>query len=153
MCVQGLAGLHNLASLYFVFGRVCVNVFVKGFGEVCAVFAWARKREVFTYDIFFIFIFIVFNPLTANVRIYPYQGHGHQKESQHRYFWTDFYNQDIVGKVLFCSKRGCLYFWNRLRNDDVARLRSLNSARCPRSIAIAAAAALNSGAGCCRDNS
>ena len=26
------------------------------------------------------------NPLTANVRIYPYQGHGHQKEALHRYF-------------------------------------------------------------------
>ena len=95
---------------------------------------------------------IWFNPLslTASGRIYPskwHQGHGHQKESQHRYFWMDVHNQGIVGKVLFCSKRGCLYFWNRFRNDDVARLRSLNSARCPRSIAITAAAALNSGAG------
>ena len=96
------------------------------------------------------------NPLTASGRIYPskwHQGHGHQKESQHRYFWMDVHNQGIVGKVLFCSKRGCLYFWNRFRNDDVARLRSLNSARCPRSIAITAATALNSGAGCCRGNS
>ena len=55
----------------------------------------------------------IWRTLTANVRIYPYQGHGHQKESQHRYFWTDFYNQSIVGKVLFCSKRGCLYYSNR----------------------------------------
>ena len=96
------------------------------------------------------------NPLTASGRIYPskwHQGHGHQKESLHRYFWMDVHNQGIVGKVLFCSKRGCLYFWNRFRNDDVARLRSLNSARCPRSVAITAAAALNSGAGCCRGNS
>ena len=50
------------------------------------------------------------NPLTANVRIYPHQAHGHQKEALHRSFWTDFYNQGIVGMVFFCSNEDVFIF-------------------------------------------
>ena len=51
-----------------------------------------------------------FNPFPANVWMNLYQRHGHQKEALHRYFRTDFYNQGIVGKVLFFSKQACPFF-------------------------------------------
>ena len=50
-------------------------------------------------------------------------------EALQRHFSIAFQNQDIIGKIFFCSKRACFAFVNRTRNGWTASARSLPTHR------------------------
>ena len=54
---------------------------------------------------------------------------GNFERALQRHFLVDFRNQDVAGKIFFCSKRACFAFVNRTRNELTAPSRSLPTHR------------------------